>query len=104
MEITHCVLWDWRSQTVSDIHPTATNCSPATGCPSCAHDKESRRMRKADIVQRIAEELGCTQALAEAAVEGILTTLKQTFQQRETVILRRFGTFHVRAKPARIGR
>jgi nucleoid DNA-binding protein len=61
-------------------------------------------MRKADIVQRIAEELGCTQALAEAAVEGILTTLKQTFQQRETVILRRFGTFHVRAKPARIGR
>jgi nucleoid DNA-binding protein len=33
-------------------------------------------MRKAEIVQRIAQELECTTAKAEAVVEAILTTIK----------------------------
>ena len=33
-------------------------------------------MRKAEMVQRIAQELGSTTATAEAAVEAILTTIK----------------------------
>jgi len=32
-------------------------------------------MRKAEIVQHIAQELECTTAKAEAAVEAILTTI-----------------------------
>jgi nucleoid DNA-binding protein len=61
-------------------------------------------MRKADIVQRIAEATACTQAQGEEAVEAILATLKQTLQHGDPVILRRFGTWQVRAKRARMGR
>ena len=61
-------------------------------------------MRKAELVQRIAQELGSTTATAEAAVEAILTTIKASLQQGEPVILRRFGTWQVRAKRARVGR
>ena len=41
---------------------------------------------------------------AAAAVEAILTTIKASLQQGEPVILRRFGTWQVRAKRARVGR
>jgi nucleoid DNA-binding protein len=61
-------------------------------------------MRKVDIVRRIAEETVCTTAQAEHAVAAILATVKEGLQQGDTVILRRFGTFHVRAKRARVGR
>jgi integration host factor subunit alpha len=61
-------------------------------------------MRKADIVQRIAQETGCTTARAEATVEAILTTIKASLQQGEPVVLRLFGTWQVRAKRARVGR
>ena len=61
-------------------------------------------MRKVDIVRRMAEETACTTAQAEQAVAAILATVKEGLQQGDTVILRRFGTFHVRAKRARVGR
>ena len=61
-------------------------------------------MRKVDIVRRIAEETACTKAQADAAVEAILATVKEGLQQGDSVILRRFGTFRVRAKRARVGR
>jgi nucleoid DNA-binding protein len=61
-------------------------------------------MQKADLVQRIAEELGCTIGQAAAAVEATLRTIKQSLQQGDPVILRRFGTWQVRAKRARMGR
>jgi DNA-binding protein HU-beta len=61
-------------------------------------------MRKAELVQRIAEELGCTTTKAEAAVEAMLSTMKAALQQGEPIILRHFGTFTVRAKRARMGR
>jgi len=61
-------------------------------------------MRQAEIVRRVAKELGCTSGQAEAAVTAILTTIKEALQQGDPVILRRFGTWQVRAKRARIGR
>ncbi len=61
-------------------------------------------MRKADLVQRIGEELGCTNVAADEAVEAVLATMKETLQQGEAVILRRFGTWQVRTKRARVGR
>jgi nucleoid DNA-binding protein len=44
-------------------------------------------MRKAEIVQRIAQELECTTAKAETAVEAILTTIKASLRQGEPVTL-----------------
>jgi integration host factor subunit alpha len=61
-------------------------------------------MRKAEMVQRIAAEIGCTITQAEKAVEAILAVIKADLQQGGPVILRRFGTLHVRAKRARVGR
>ena len=61
-------------------------------------------MRKAELVQRIAEELGCTQVQAEEAMAAILTTIKETLRDGEPVCLRRFGRWQVRTKRARVGR
>ena len=61
-------------------------------------------MRKAEMIQRIAQELGCTTVTAEAAVVARMATIKASLQQGEPVILRRFGTWQVRAKRARVGR
>jgi integration host factor subunit alpha len=61
-------------------------------------------MRKADLVQRMTAATGCTHGQATEAVEAILATLKQALQEGDAVVLRRFGTFTVRAKRARMGR
>jgi nucleoid DNA-binding protein len=61
-------------------------------------------MRKSDIARAIADKASLTQVKAEDAVDAILAEIKATLSQGEAVILRRFGTFSVRAKKARKGR
>jgi nucleoid DNA-binding protein len=61
-------------------------------------------MRKAEIIRRIAEETDLTQLKAEEVVEAILQEIKTALRHGDSVILRRFGSFHVRDKRARIGR
>jgi nucleoid DNA-binding protein len=45
-----------------------------------------------------------TQVQAEDVVDTILDEIKNALQQGDSVILRRFGTFDVRAKRPRMGR
>jgi len=52
---------------------------------SCASHTEHHTMRKAEIVQRIAQELACTTAQAAGAVEAILSTIKASLRQGEPV-------------------
>jgi nucleoid DNA-binding protein len=61
-------------------------------------------MRKVDMAQCITEEIEVTKVQAEAAVEAILAAVKDALRQGEPVTLRGVGTFHVRAKRARVGR
>jgi nucleoid DNA-binding protein len=61
-------------------------------------------MRKADIVRRIADATNLTQVQAEEVVDAIFDQIKSTLQQGDSVILRRFGSFEVRHKRARVGR
>jgi nucleoid DNA-binding protein len=61
-------------------------------------------MRKVEIVQRIAQELGSTTAKAEAAVEALLAAVKAALQQGEPVTLRHLGTWQVRDTRAHMGR
>jgi DNA-binding protein HU-beta len=61
-------------------------------------------MRKADIVRRVAEATDLTQVQAEDVVNAIIDTMKSALQQGDSVIVRRFGTFAVRDKRARMGR
>jgi len=68
------------------------------------HRAREDRMRKAEIVNRIADETGLTKVKAEEAVDAILEEVKDGLQRGEPVILRRFGSFQVREKRARVGR
>ena len=61
-------------------------------------------MRKVEIINRIADETGLTKVQAEKAVNAILEEIKDGLQRGEPVILRRFGSFQVREKRARMGR
>jgi integration host factor subunit alpha len=61
-------------------------------------------MRKAEIVRRMAQEVDLTQVKAEEVIEAIFDEIKSALQHGDSVILRRFGTFDVRVKCARIGR
>jgi integration host factor alpha subunit len=61
-------------------------------------------MRKADIMRRIAEEMKLTHIKAEEVVHAIFEEIKDALQQGDAVILRRFGSFQVRDKRARVGR
>jgi nucleoid DNA-binding protein len=61
-------------------------------------------MRKSEIVRTIADKTGLTQVKAEEVVDTIFDEIKAMLSQSEEVILRRFGTFSVRAKKARQGR
>jgi len=61
-------------------------------------------MRKADIARRVAEAMGLTQVKADDVVDAILDEIKVALQRGDTVTLRRFGSFGVRDKGARMGR
>lgn len=65
---------------------------------------EGEALTKIDIINLVAEDTGLSKVKAEEAVETIIATIKGTLQQGESIILRRFGSFQVRAKKARIGR
>ena len=66
--------------------------------------KRGGGMRKVEIARRIAEATGLSQVKSEEAIDAVLEEIKSTLQQGDSVILRRFGSFQVRAKRARIGR
>jgi DNA-binding protein HU-beta len=61
-------------------------------------------MKKIEIINRIADETDLTKVQAEKIVNAILQEIKDGLQRGEPVILRRFGSFQVRAKRARMGR
>jgi nucleoid DNA-binding protein len=61
-------------------------------------------MRKAEIARRIAEATGLTQVKADDVVDAILDEIKVALQRGDAVTLRRFGSFAVRDKGARLGR
>ena len=61
-------------------------------------------MRKIDIAARVAAETGMSKEKAEDAVNAILDEVKQALSEGEPVTIRRFGSFQVRDKNARLGR
>ena len=61
-------------------------------------------MIKADLVEIIARETGITKVSAEAAVDAIIDTLKETLARGERIELRGFGVFEVKPRKRGIGR
>ncbi len=61
-------------------------------------------MTKIDIINFVSDDTGLSKVKAEEAVETIIQTIKESLEGGESVILRRFGSFQVREKNARVGR
>jgi DNA-binding protein HU-beta len=76
----------------------------ASAATASSGDEERERMRKVEIVERVAAATDVTKTQAQAAIEAILAVIKEGLQQGEPVILRGLGTFAVHAKWSQMGR
>lgn len=61
-------------------------------------------MTKADIITALFENIGLPKKESEEVIEIILSTMKHTFREGESIKISGFGTFNVRRKTARRGR
>ena len=61
-------------------------------------------MTKIDIINLVSGDMGLSNAKAEEALDAIIDAVGESLVKGETVILRRFGSFSVREKNARVGR
>lgn len=61
-------------------------------------------MIKAEIVARVAQQMGITKIKAEVAVNSFLNALRQALQRGERIELRGFGVFLVKPRKSGIGR
>ena len=61
-------------------------------------------MKKAEIIAKIAEKSGLTNAESEKALEAVLDTIKESLAAGEKITFLGFGSFSVRERPAHTGR
>ncbi len=61
-------------------------------------------MKKADLVDRIAEETGLTKKDVYIVINEFIAQIKQALWNEERVDLRGFGVFEVKTRKPRIGR
>ena len=64
----------------------------------------TRTMTKADLVERVYEQVGFSKKEAAEVVESVFETMKQSLEQGEKIKISGFGNFLVREKAARRGR
>ncbi len=58
-------------------------------------------MKKAELIQAVAEKLDCTKKDADLAVNAVLDSIKETLVAGEKVSLTGFGVFEVRERNAK---
>ena len=61
-------------------------------------------MKKAELVEAVAEKAGLTKADANRALEAVFDTIKTAMKKGEKVAIPGFGTFSVGKRAAREGR
>ena len=61
-------------------------------------------MRKIDIINLVSDDTGLSKVKAEEAVDAVIDAVRESLARGESVTLRRFGSFSVREKNARVGR
>ena len=61
-------------------------------------------LTKIDIINHVSDDTGLSKVKAEEAVDAIIDAVRESLARGEPVILRRFGSFSVRRKNARVGR
>ena len=61
-------------------------------------------MIKQDLIQRVVERTGLVRNKAEAAVDAIFESMKQSLAQGDRIELRGFGVFTVKPRKTGVGR
>lgn len=61
-------------------------------------------MNNAELIEKLAGDVGTTKVGAKAAVDGVLAIIQQALAKGEEVSLNGFGKFTVKARPERDGR
>ncbi|NLC67765.1 MAG: HU family DNA-binding protein [Clostridiaceae bacterium] len=61
-------------------------------------------MNKTDLISAIAQKTGLTKKNSEAALNAFVSSVEESLQKDEKVVLVGFGTFEVRKRAARKGR
>lgn len=61
-------------------------------------------MNKTELISAIAQKTGLTKKNSEAALNAFISTVEESLQRGEKVVLVGFGTFEVRKRAARKGR
>lgn len=64
----------------------------------------TRTMTKADLVERVYDNVGFSKKEAADVVEAVFDTMKEALEQGEKIKLSGFGNFVIREKAARRGR
>ncbi len=64
----------------------------------------SKKMTKADIVEKVAAGTGLTKLETEAIIEGFLTTVIQALRDGYGIEIRGFGSYKVKKKNAHVAR
>ena len=64
----------------------------------------TRTMTKADLVERVYENIGFSKKEASELVESVFESMKQALEDGEKIKISGFGNFVVREKAARKGR
>ncbi len=59
---------------------------------------------KQDLIQRVVERTGLVRTKAEAAVDAIFETMKQSLAEGDRIELRGFGVFTVKPRKTGVGR
>ncbi len=61
-------------------------------------------MNKADLIEKVAKDVGVNKVQADAAINGLLDGVLTTLKKGGAVTLVGFGTFSVASRKARTGR
>ncbi len=61
-------------------------------------------LTKADLVAEVADATGLLKKEADAVVNAVLETMAEGLRSGSQIEIRRFGSFRLRDRPARIGR
>lgn len=61
-------------------------------------------MTKAELVRAVSMQTGVDQASVLASIEGMMSVIKETMQNKENVYLRGFGTFDLKHRAEKTAR
>ncbi len=72
--------------------------------PRTRPDGDAGTLTKAELIAEVAAATGLLKKDADAVVNAVLETMGQALRSGSQIEIRRFGSFRLRDRPARIGR